>query len=82
MISAQIGHAGPVSAGTGRPGLAPSKIFSPLAMKFTRVIDDEDIERIIGEFALAARILADSGFDAVELHLGHGYLLTAFSARP
>jgi 2,4-dienoyl-CoA reductase-like NADH-dependent reductase (Old Yellow Enzyme family) len=47
-------------------------------MKFTRAIDDEDIERIIGEFALAARILADSGFDAVELHLGHNYLLSAF----
>ncbi len=77
-ISAQIGHAGPVSAGTGRHGLAPSKIFSPLAMKFTKAVDDEDIERIIGEFAHAAKILADSGFDAVELHLGHNYLLSAF----
>src|SRR5512134_3079801 len=29
-VSAQIGHAGAVAAGTGRRGLSPSPIFSPL----------------------------------------------------
>src|SRR3954447_9770868 len=47
-VSAQIGHAGPVAAATGRKGLAPSRIFSPLAMKFTRAVDDHDIDRITG----------------------------------
>ena len=77
-ISAQIGHAGPVAAGTGRPGLAPSRMFSPIALKFTKAIDEPTIERITRDFANAARLLQDNGFDAVELHLGHNYLLSAF----
>jgi 2,4-dienoyl-CoA reductase-like NADH-dependent reductase (Old Yellow Enzyme family) len=77
-VSAQLGHAGPVAAGTGHTGLAPSKIFSPLAMKFTRAVTEEDIERITGDFAAAAGLLRDAGFDAVEIHLGHSYLLSAF----
>ena len=77
-VSAQIGHAGPVAAGTGRTGLAPSRIFTPMALKFTRAITDDDIERITRDFARAAVVLRDAGFDAVELHLGHNYLLSAF----
>ena len=77
-VSAQIGHAGPVAAGTGRKGLAPSRVFTPLAMKFTRAVDDSDIARITADFATAAGLLRDAGFDAVEIHLGHSYLLSAF----
>ena len=77
-VSAQLGHAGPVAAGTGRKGLAPSRQFSPIAMQFTRAVDDDDIARITRDFESAARLLQESGFDAVELHLGHNYLLSAF----
>jgi 2,4-dienoyl-CoA reductase-like NADH-dependent reductase (Old Yellow Enzyme family) len=77
-VSAQLGHAGPVAAGTGHTGLAPSRIFSPLAMKFTKAVTDDDIARITRDFATAAKLLQDSGFDAVEVHLGHNYLLSAF----
>lgn len=76
--AAQIGHAGPVAASTGRPGLAPSRVFSQFAMRFTRAIDARDIERVVRDFAAGARIVADSGFDAVEIHMGHGYLVSAF----
>jgi 2,4-dienoyl-CoA reductase-like NADH-dependent reductase (Old Yellow Enzyme family) len=76
--SAQLGHAGPVSAGTGSTGLAPSRVFSPVAMKFTRAVTEAEIERITGDFARAAGLLRDAGFDAVEVHLGHNYLLSAF----
>ena len=77
-VSAQLGHAGPVAAGTGDTGLAPSRIFSPLAMKFTKAVTDADIERITGDFRSSALVLRDAGFDAIELHLGHNYLLSAF----
>jgi 2,4-dienoyl-CoA reductase-like NADH-dependent reductase (Old Yellow Enzyme family) len=77
-VSAQLGHAGPVAAGTGHTGLAPSRVFSPVAMKFTRAVTEDDIERITGDFARAAGRLRDAGFDAVEVHLGHNYLLSAF----
>lgn len=81
-ISAQIGHAGAVAAAARRRGLGPSPIFSPLAMRRTRAASATDIERITAEFAAAARLLAESGFDAIEVHLGHGYLLSEFlSAR-
>jgi 2,4-dienoyl-CoA reductase-like NADH-dependent reductase (Old Yellow Enzyme family) len=76
--AAQIGHAGPVAAGTGYRGLAPSRVFSPMAMKFTRAATAADLERVVAEFAAAARVVADSGFDAVEIHMGHGYLLSSF----
>ncbi len=77
-VSAQLGHAGPVAAGTGATGLAPSRIFSPMALKFTRAVTDDDIARITDQFAASAVVLRDAGFDAIELHLGHNYLLSAF----
>ena len=77
-VSAQLGHAGAVAAGTGLPGLSPSPVFSPLAMKRTKAVTVAQIRRIIGDFASGARLLADAGFDAVELHFGHGYLPSEF----
>jgi 2,4-dienoyl-CoA reductase-like NADH-dependent reductase (Old Yellow Enzyme family) len=73
-VSAQIGHAGAVAAGTGIKAVSPSPVFSPLAMRRTRGATAGDIVRITGEFARGARLVADAGFDAVEVHLGHGYL--------
>jgi 2,4-dienoyl-CoA reductase-like NADH-dependent reductase (Old Yellow Enzyme family) len=77
-VSAQIGHAGAVAAGTGLPGLSPSPVFSPLAMKRTKAVTADQIRRIVGDFSAAARVVADAGFDAVEIHLGHGYLPSEF----
>ena len=77
---AQIGHAGPVanSRSNKAASLAPTRRFNPLAMRVIRSATDADIARITDDYARAARIVADSGFDAVEIHLGHNYLLSAF----
>src|SRR5262245_20484378 len=77
-VSAQLGHAGAVAAGTGAKGLSPSPIFSPLAMRRTRAVTPDEIARITTDFAAAATRIADAGFDAVEIHLGHGYLPSEF----
>jgi 2,4-dienoyl-CoA reductase-like NADH-dependent reductase (Old Yellow Enzyme family) len=77
-VSAQIGHAGPVASARGTKGLAPSRTFSPMAMRFTRPATEADLDRVVRDFATGARLLADAGFDAVEVHMGHGYLLSAF----
>jgi len=77
-VSAQIGHAGAVAAGTGIKAVSPSPVFSPLAMRRTRGATAGDIARITGEFARGARLVAGAGFDAVEVHLGHGYLPSEF----
>jgi 2,4-dienoyl-CoA reductase-like NADH-dependent reductase (Old Yellow Enzyme family) len=38
----------------------------------------DDMERVCGEFVRAARLARAAGFDAVEIHMGHGYLLSQF----
>jgi len=77
-VSAQIGHAGAVGASAGLPGLSPSRFFNSLAMRRTRAMQADDFERIPRAFAETAVRLRDNGFDAVEIHLGHGYLLSEF----
>ncbi|MHB8439906.1 MAG: oxidoreductase [Acidimicrobiales bacterium] len=78
--SAQIGHAGPVAdpRRTGTAALAPGRRLVPLTLRRTRALDDDDIARITKQYADGARIAKESGFDAVEIHMGHNYLLSAF----
>lgn len=75
--SMQLGHAGPVGAANGG-GWAPSKIFAPQGMRFTKSADEGTIRRIIAEFGDAAELAVESGFDAIELHFGHGYFPSSF----
>jgi 2,4-dienoyl-CoA reductase-like NADH-dependent reductase (Old Yellow Enzyme family) len=79
-ISAQIGHAGPVRhARQGRnKALAPGRFFNPLVMSFTKKATRDDITDVINAHAAAARLAIESGFDAVEIHLGHGYFCSSF----
>lgn len=79
-VSAQIGHAGPVanSRSNKAPALAPGRFFNPLSMRFARAATAADIGEVIGEHARAVRYAIDAGFDAVEIHLGHNYLASAF----
>jgi 2,4-dienoyl-CoA reductase-like NADH-dependent reductase (Old Yellow Enzyme family) len=78
-ISAQIGHAGPVGQRriTGSRPLAASSGFSPLGTRY-HAMAAADISRVTREFAAAAQVVAEAGFDAVELHMGHHYLLNSF----
>ncbi|MGV9778125.1 NADH:flavin oxidoreductase [Streptosporangium sp. NPDC003464] len=79
-VSAQIGHAGPVAnpASNRLPALAPTRRFNPMGMTMTRAATRTDIERVVRAHAEAALLAAESGFDAVEIHLGHNYLVSAF----
>ncbi|GAB4585506.1 NADH:flavin oxidoreductase [Nocardia sp. IFM 10818] len=78
--SAQIGHAGPVAnaASNRLPALAPSRMFSPLGMRPMRVPTEPEIADLVEAHAAAARLAADSGFDAIEIHFGHNYLASSF----
>ncbi|BBX27118.1 NADH:flavin oxidoreductase [Mycolicibacterium alvei] len=79
-ISAQIGHAGPVanSRTNKAKALAPVRFFNPLSMRFAKKATIDDIRDVTEAHANAARLAIDSGFDAVEVHLGHNYLASSF----
>ncbi|MDT7759341.1 MAG: hypothetical protein QOH27_5239 [Mycobacterium sp.] len=79
-ISAQIGHAGPVAnARTNKAkAFAPVRFFNPLSMRFAKKASSQDIDDITKAHANAARLAIESGFDAVEIHLGHNYLASSF----
>lgn len=79
-ISAQIGHSGPVgnAKATGHPALSPSRSFNPVSMRNTRAATRADLDRVVAAHGAAARMAVESGFDAVEVHLGHNYLASSF----
>ncbi|ROS41719.1 NADH:flavin oxidoreductase [Amycolatopsis thermoflava] len=79
-VSAQIGHAGPVAnaASNRLPALAPGRFPNPLGMRMTRAATVDDLARIVRAHASAARFAVEAGFDAVEIHFGHNYLVSSF----
>ncbi len=78
--SAQLGHAGPVANPLGNrlPAIAPSRVLAPIAMKRTNAATEDDITRVTADFSNGAKVAVEGGFDAIEIHLGHNYLLSAF----
>lgn len=75
-ISAQLGHAGAV--GTIRKRyLGPSRGRTMTGARVEEVTTAE-IDEVVQQFADGATMLAAAGFDAVELHFGHHYLVSSF----
>ncbi len=76
----QLGHAGWFASprASGSVPVGPSRMFSPHAQAFSRAMRDDDFDRLTGAFADASRLAVEAGFDALEVHLGHGYLLSQF----
>ncbi len=77
--AAQIGHAGPVAnaRSNGAPALSPSGGFTPMGSRL-RAVDVAGIERITEDYRRAATLAVEAGFDNIEVHVGHNYLLSAF----
>jgi 2,4-dienoyl-CoA reductase-like NADH-dependent reductase (Old Yellow Enzyme family) len=78
--SIQIGHTGNMakaSVAGGRP-IAPSARFNLYGPTWPRAMDDGDLARVGDSFARAVSLARDAGFDAVEVHAGHGYLISQF----
>ena len=80
LVSAQLGHAGPVAHKniTGVKPVAPSRFMNPTSFQFCREITKDEMAKIVRQFADSAEVAADAGFDAIELHFGHLYLVSAF----
>lgn len=87
------GRQSPLGAGTKgffTKNLAPSpipldlgsgmlaRLVSAVVMGTPREMSVADIEEVVAQFARAAKLSADAGFDGIELHAAHGYLLSLF----
>ena len=79
---AQINHAGSMARGTGLPTVSASNTI-PITMKESNIeipeeLSKEQIQYIVKRFADAARRVKLAGFDGVEIHSAHAYLLNQF----
>lgn len=90
-IGIQLGHAGPkgstkklwdgmdVPLDTGNwPIIGPSAIPYTPASQVPREVTRADMDALTEAFVAATRRSAEAGFDLVELHAAHGYLLSSF----
>ena len=79
LASAQLFHGGlrASSAVSGLPTWSASAVAEP-DLELPRAATEADIARVVADFAAAARRCAEAGFDAIELHGAHGYLLSQF----
>ena len=83
-IAAQITHGGSFVTGIFVPGRLQSSVsgFNPAGLLrgnfLRRAMTETDMERMVDSFVLAAERCVTAGFDAVEIHMGHGYLLNQF----
>ncbi|MFX0198855.1 MAG: FAD-dependent oxidoreductase [Candidatus Hodarchaeota archaeon] len=79
-IALQINHAGRSTSKTiiGRIPLAPSALTVARGDEMTKELSIEEIEEIIEAYGEAARRTKAAGFDLVEIHGAHGYLICQF----
>ncbi len=65
----------------GRPRSA-SRVFNAYGalagIPFSQAMSEAEILETVEAFARAAELAVGAGFDAVELHMGHGYLLSQY----
>lgn len=90
-IGAQIGHAGrkastrlmwegidePLESGNWE-AVGPSALPYGPGSQTPREIDRAEMDRIKADFVAAARRADEAGFDLLEVHAAHGYLLSSF----
>jgi anthraniloyl-CoA monooxygenase len=90
-IGIQLGHAGrkgatrvaweggdqPLSEG-GWPLISASPLPYLEHSDTPRAMTRQDMDRVIADFVSATKRAADIGFDILELHAAHGYLLSSF----
>ncbi|MBV1757603.1 MAG: NADH:flavin oxidoreductase [Dethiosulfatibacter sp.] len=77
----QINFAGSASKSdiTGELVLGPSEVVNPLhGGEVPRAMSKEDINKVVEAFGRAATRVKEAGFDGVEIHSAHGYLLNQF----
>ncbi|ORB64887.1 NADH oxidase [Mycobacterium shinjukuense] len=84
-IQPQLVHAGPDGLGPemfGVPSLGPSVIPSYLTGRPSAEISTRQLAEVFDLFRAAARRAAEAGYDGIELHAAHGYMLLGSFLAP
>ena len=78
--SIQIGHCGNMAKASlsGSRPMAPTSRINLYGPTFPRAMNRTDIQAVARNFGKAVHLARESGFDAVEVHAGHGYLISQF----
>jgi len=76
-VALQLVHAGRQSHHV-KETMAPSAVLEKFSNKMPREMTTYEIEETIESFAQAARRAKEAGFDGVQLHGAHGYLISEF----
>jgi 2,4-dienoyl-CoA reductase-like NADH-dependent reductase (Old Yellow Enzyme family) len=79
-IVLQIAHAGchALLKKTGRTPVSPSVMKDKDGNAFSREMTKEDVQNIVSAMGRAAKRAMNAGFDGVQIHAAHGYLLSQF----
>jgi 2,4-dienoyl-CoA reductase-like NADH-dependent reductase (Old Yellow Enzyme family) len=76
----QIAHAGRQTKEKlcGCVPVSPSAVYDPVSKVMPRELSGDEIRLLIADFVSAAARAERAGFDGVQLHAAHGYLLSSF----
>jgi NADPH2 dehydrogenase len=77
-VGIQLGHAGRKSEVLSEPSIAPSPIAFSEKYRVPLEMSKEDITTVVAAFKEAARRADQAGFDTIEIHAAHGYLISEF----
>lgn len=81
--SIQVGHCGNMShrSTAGCLPISASNGFNLYSPTFVRGMRNSEVYEMAKEFGRSVRLVREAGFDAIEIHAGHGYLISQFLTR-
>ena len=77
----QLSHAGRQTASdviNGQMPVAPSDLFDEKGVQIARALSPDEMQPLLEDFSAAALRAKRAGFDGVQIHMAHGYLLAQF----
>jgi NADPH2 dehydrogenase len=77
-VGIQLGHAGRKSEVLSEPSIAPSALAFSDDYRTPMEMTVEDISEVVNSFKVAAERVVKAGFDVIEIHGAHGYLISEF----
>ena len=79
-VSIQLGHCGNMThrATCGCTPVGASSGFNLYSPTWARALKKDEILSLVEDFGTAVDLAREAGFDCVEIHCGHGYLISQF----